>query len=339
MTLRIGLIGAGGMGRAHVERVETELTGGKIVAVADLNLDAARAVAEPLGAKAYGSGAELIADAQVDAVIIATFGKVHAPDVLACIAAGKYVLCEKPLATTAADCLSILKAEQNLGKKLVTVGFMRRFDQGYQQMQAALAGGKHGYATMVHCRHRNPSVPEGYTTANMIDDTAIHEFDVLRYLLDEEIVRVRVDTPRATSHRFPHLQDPLVIVGYTESGVRIDDEVNVNIGFGYSIECELVMETGTVRLGDQEKVYVRDQCGDRNAMCQSHIDRFQEAFNREFQEWINAASADRHMGSTAWDGYAATMVVDAALASLDANGQEVPVTMITKPSLYGVNHG
>ena len=70
MTVRIGLIGAGGMGRAHVERIENELAGGRIVAVADLNLEGARAVAEPLGAKAYGSGAELIADPDVDAVLI-----------------------------------------------------------------------------------------------------------------------------------------------------------------------------------------------------------------------------------------------------------------------------
>ena len=106
MTVRIGLIGAGGMGRAHVERIENELAGGRIVAVADLNLEGARAVAEPLGAKAYGSGAELIADPDVDAVLIATFGKVHAPDVIAAIEAGKYVLCEKPLATTSEDCIA-----------------------------------------------------------------------------------------------------------------------------------------------------------------------------------------------------------------------------------------
>lgn len=334
MTLRIGLIGAGGMGRAHVDRIENDLSGAKMVAVADVNIDAAKAVAEPLGAVAYGSGPELISDPNVDAVLIATFGKVHAPDVIAAVEAGKYVLCEKPLATTGADCEAIMAAETKAGKKLVTVGFMRRFDEGYQQMKAALNKGDYGYATLLHCRHRNPSVPENYTTENMIDDTAIHEFDICRFLLGEEITRVRVDTPRATSHRFDHLQDPLVVVAYTESGVRIDDEVNVNIGFGYSIECELVMEQGTVRLGDQEKVIVRDIQGNRNAMCQSHIDRFQTAFNREVQEWINAATEDRHTGSTAWDGFAATAIVDAGLKSLHEGGIEVDVKMVEKPELY-----
>ena len=116
-------------------------------------------------------------------------------------------------------------------------------------------------------------------------DTAIHEIDTCRFLLGEEIVRVRVDTPRATSLRFDHLQDPLVLVAYTESGVRIDDEVNVNLQFAYSIECELVMESGTVRLGDQEHVHVRDLGGDRTPMCRSHIDRFHAAFNAEVNKF------------------------------------------------------
>ncbi len=334
MTVRIGLIGAGGMGRAHVERIEKELAGGKVVAIADLNLEGAKAVAEPLGAKAYGSGAELINDPDVDAVLIATFGKVHAPDVLRAVAAGKYVLCEKPLATTSEDCISILEAEVKAGKKLVTVGFMRRFDKGYQEMRELREGGELGYATLVHCRHRNPTVPEGYTTRNMIDDTAIHEIDTCRYLLGEEIVSVRIDTPRATSRRFEHLQDPLVLVAKTESGVLIDDEVNVNIQFGYSIECELVLEAGTIRLGDQERTYVRDGYGNRNAICSSHIDRFHDAFNTEVQQWIRAVERDEHTGSDAWDGYAATAVVEAALQSLEDGGKEYPVTLVERPALY-----
>jgi myo-inositol 2-dehydrogenase/D-chiro-inositol 1-dehydrogenase len=322
------------MGRAHVSRIENELAGGEIVAVADVNHEAATVVAEPLGARAYGSGAELIADPDVDAVLIATFGKVHAPDVVRAVEAGKYVLCEKPLATTAQDCLDILQAEQKTGKQLVTVGFMRRFDKGYNEMREVLTSGRLGYATLLHCRHRNPSVPENYTTRNMIDDTAIHEIDISRFLLGEEIAKVRVDTPRATSRRFEHLQDPLVLVAATESGVLIDDEVNVNIQFGYSIECELVLEAGTVRLGDQEHTDLRDESGNRNAICSSHIDRFHDAFNQEVQQWIRAVERDEHAGSTAWDGYAATVVVDAAIESLENGGREVGVAMIEKPAFY-----
>lgn len=335
MTVRIGLIGAGGMGRAHLARIHDDLSGGEIVAVADINLDAATSAAEPYGAKAYATSDELINDPDVDAVLIATFGKVHAPDVIKVIEAGKYVLCEKPLATTAEDCIAIMEAEQKAGKKLVTVGFMRRFDAAYNEMKKVFESGEHGQALMVHNRHRNPSVPENYTSRMAIDDTAIHEFDTMRWLLGEEIVKVRVDRPKSTTHRFDHLIDPIVVVAYTESGVRIDDEVNVNLQWAYSIECELVLETAAVRLGDQEKIHIRDSHGNRNAMCQSHIDRFQTTFNREVQEWINAVAEDRHTGSTSWDGYAATCVVDAAVKSHEDGGSPlVDVELIAKPDFY-----
>ena len=148
-------------------------------------------------------------------------------------------------------------------------------------------------------------------------------------------VKVRVERPKSTTHRFDHLIDPVVVVMYTESGVRIDDEVNVNLQYAYSIECELVLETAAVRLGDQERIHIRDIHGNRNAMCQSHIDRFEAAFNREVQEWINAVARDEHTGSTSWDGYAATSVVDAAVASLeDESSPMVDVELIAKPAFY-----
>ena len=308
MTVRIGLIGAGGMGRAHLARIAGVLSGGEIVAVADINHEAAVSAAEPYGAKAYDSADELINDPDVDAVLIATFGKVHAPDVIKAIEAGK---------------------------KLVTVGFMRRFDAAYNEMKKVLDDGNNGQALLVHNRHRNPTVPESYTSRMAIDDTAIHEIDTMRWLLGEEIVKVRVERPKSTTHRFDHLIDPVVVVMYTESGVRIDDEVNVNLQYAYSIECELVLETAAVRLGDQERIHIRDIHGDRNAMCQSHIDRFEAAFNREVQEWINAVARDEHTGSTSWDGYAATSVVDAAVASLeDESSPMVDVELIAKPAFY-----
>lgn len=120
----------------------------------------------------------------------------------------------------------------------------------------------------------------------------------------------------------------------TASGVLIDDEINVNIQFGYSIECELVMEAGTIRLGDQNTVITRDSAGNRNRICRSHIDRFHAAFNQEVQQWIRAVERDEHTGSTAWDGYAATCVVDAGLESLSNDGRQVDVMMIARPVLY-----
>ena len=106
---------------------------------------------------------------------------------------------------------------------------------------------------MVHCAHRNPTVPEHYTWDMAINDTAIHEVDTMRWLLGEEFVSARVDKPKKTSLRFEHLQDPLVLILETESGVRVDDEIFVNCQFGYDIRCEAVAEKGTVSSGRPER--------------------------------------------------------------------------------------
>lgn len=333
MTLRIGMIGPGGMGRAHIDRIHSVIAGGRVVAVSDVDEQNARAVAERIGATRYATSTELIESAEVDAVMICSYGPVHEPDVLAAITAGKPVFCEKPLAPTADACLRIMDAEQQAGRRLVTVGFMRRFDRSYRDMKAILDSGEIGEALMVHCAHRNPTVPDHYTWDMAINDTAIHEIDTMRWLLGEEFVSARVDKPKKTSKRFEHLQDPLVLVLQTASGVRVDDEVFVNCQYGYDIRCELVAEDGTVSLADQNSVARRGRAGHSNPITADHNDRFRGAFVAEVQEWIDAAGRGEHAGSSAWDGYAAACVCDAGVKALTDDGV-VPVRMIDKPALY-----
>ena len=333
MTVRIGMIGPGGMGKAHIDRIHTVIAGGRVVAVSDVNPDNAAAVAAKIGGVAFPDSASLIASADVDAVMICSFGPAHEADVLACIAAGKPVFCEKPLTPTADGARRIMDAEQAAGRKLVTVGFMRRFDASYREMKALLDSGELGEVLLVNCAHRNPTVPESYTWDMAINDTAIHEIDTTRWLLGEEFVSARVDKPKKTSLRFPHLQDPLVLILTSESGVRVSDEVFVNHQYGYDIRCEAVAEKGCVSLADQNVIDVRDAGGARNRIARDHNDRFRGAFVTEVQEWITAVSEGRHTGSSSWDGYAAAVVCDAGVQALTADG-EVPITMIAKPAFY-----
>ena len=332
MTVRIGMIGPGGMGQAHIDRIHSVIAGGRVVAVSDVDAAKAAEVAARIGATAYVTSAELITS-DVDAVMICSHGPAHEPDVLACIAAGKPVFCEKPLTPTADAALRIMQAEQAAGRRLVTVGFMRRFDQSYREMKRILDSGELGEALMVHCAHRNPTVPDFYTWDMAINDTAIHEIDTMCWLLGEEFVSARVDKPKKTSLRFEHLQDPLVVVLTTESGVRVDDEVFVNCQYGYDIRCELVAEKGAVSLADQNVITRRDAAGRNNPITMNHNERFWGAFVAEVQEWISSVAKGEHAGSTAWDGYAAACVCDAGVKALTDSG-EVPVQMIAKPAFY-----
>ena len=167
--MRVGVIGAGLMGAIHAR-----LLGSALVAVADPRPDVAAD---------YADGLELIAAPDVEAVVVASPVPTHEPFVLACLEAGKPVLCEKPLAADAAAALRIAEADT---AGLVTVGFMRRFDPAYVDLKARLAAV--GRPLLVHCVHRNPSVPAYFDAPMMLTDSVAHEIDVTRWLLGQEIV-------------------------------------------------------------------------------------------------------------------------------------------------------
>lgn len=334
MTVRIGMIGPGAMGQAHIDRITNLLSGGNIVAVCDLDLARAEGVAAPLSATVYSDGAELIGADEVDAIMVTSFGPAHEESVLAAIEAAKPVFCEKPLATSAAACLRIMEAEEKAGRRLVQVGFMRRYDESYRQLKAVLDSGGIGEPLMAHCAHRNRTVPQTYAADTAINGTAIHEIDIMRWLLGEELVTARVDRPKMTRHRFPHLQDPLILILESESGVRVDDEIFVNSQGAYDIRCEVVGETGTASLADQHAIERRDSQGHHNGLPTDHVDRFGGAFTTELQAWIRSVEAAVASGPSAWDGYAAAAVCDAGVASLIGEAGAVRVSMIDKPAFY-----
>ena len=172
--LRVGVIGCGGMGRDHIRRLTEKIQGAEVVAVSDVFEESARKAAEICGAKVYADSKELINAENVDAVFIVSPGFAHVDSLLQAIEAGKRIFCEKPLCTTAEDCLKVVKAEEAAGKHLIQLGFMRRYDKGYQQIKEALATGEYGEPLILHCTHRNPEVGTNYNTPMAVHDTAIH---------------------------------------------------------------------------------------------------------------------------------------------------------------------
>ncbi|MCH7230074.1 Gfo/Idh/MocA family oxidoreductase [Glycomyces sp. L485] len=334
MTIGIGVIGTGWIGEEHVRRLTHLVSGAKVAAVTDIDLQRAAEVAGIAGAEVVDSAEKLIDGPAVDAVVVTSWGPVHAEQVLACIKAGKSVFCEKPLTTDAADGLRVMEAEQAFGRRLVQVGFMRRYDPGYREMKDVIDAGRIGVPLMAHCVHRNPSVRESYHSAMAAQDTAVHEIDTLRWLLADEFTSVQVLTPRKTSKRFEHLQDPQMLLLETAAGARVDVEVFVNCQYGYDIQCEVVGETGTVRLPDPARAGIRTAATSGYGIVQEFKDRFTVAFDVELQEWIDAvANEEEPTGPSSWDGYAATVVTNAAVQALDS-GLIVPVDLPERPSFY-----
>ncbi|MEY9838208.1 Gfo/Idh/MocA family protein [Streptacidiphilus sp. EB103A] len=332
MPVRIGVIGVGVMGAEHARLLSRVVSGSEVTAVADFDAEQARTVAKAYGARVFDDPLQLIADDRVDAVLIASSDPTHEQFVLACLAAGKPVLCEKPLAADLDGCLRILDAEQEAGRRLVTVGFMRRYDPGYLDIKATVDGGDIGRPLAMHCVHRNAG-PGGTPTAMLITGSAVHEIDIARWLLRDEIDTVTVHRPRASA-RSGGTQDPLFLVFSSAEGVLIDVEVFVTAGYGYEVRCELVAEAGTVLL-DSPAPTVRRSAGRRSRDVPADWrPRFAEAYRRELQDWVDGvATGDPVRGASAWDGYAATAVAAAGVRALDS-GLPQTVSLLDRPELY-----
>src|SRR5215208_5790287 len=298
MTLRIGVVGTGMMGQDHIQRLAASILRVEVVAVSDVNLEQAKRIGDSVGARVYSDGHELVGDDQVQAVLIASPGFTHEEFTLACLAADKPVLCEKPLAPTIDACLRVLEAEATKPRRLIQVGFMRRYDAGFRAMKDGLDEGQVGQALLLHCRHRNPAVPPGFTSDMMITDSVVHDIDVTRWLLGQEIVAATVYKARRSSKAPEGLQDPQMVLLETAEGVLVDVESFVSCQFGYDIRYELVGETGTLSLGE-----------------------------------LAGVLQGQFTGPSAWDGYATTAVAEAAVES-QTRGDRVPVELAKRPALY-----
>ncbi|NCC77949.1 MAG: inositol 2-dehydrogenase, partial [Clostridia bacterium] len=190
--LKIGLVGTGAIGRTHIERINNTLQGAHVIACSDVHTEFGKSVAEKYGLAFFAEGEAMIKDASIDAVVVTTADPFHEQYVMAAIKAGKYVFVEKPLAPEADACKQIVDAEIAGGKKLVQVGFMRRYDPGYRQLKKLIDDRTYGEPLLLHCAHRNAAVGDDFTTPMSVENSMIHEIDVLRWLLDEDYATAEV---------------------------------------------------------------------------------------------------------------------------------------------------
>ncbi|MER6418808.1 Gfo/Idh/MocA family oxidoreductase [Streptomyces sp. NPDC001137] len=335
-TLQVAVVGTGKMGADHVRRVQEVISRARVTAVVDVDAERAKDVAARIdGCTAYSDPAAAMAAADVDAVLIASPGPAHEAALLTAFEHDLPVLCEKPLTPDAASALRVLEAEQKLGRRRVQVGFMRRYDAEYLRLKSLLNTGQLGRPLMLHNRHRNLASPPGWRSEMLINDSVVHEMDVTRWLLGQEITAVTVLRPTPSANAPDGIQDPQFVVFETDGGAVVDVEIFVNCGFGYQVQAEVVCERGTARIGDGHALVTNMAGRWGGTIAQDYIERFADAYDREVQAWVDATRRGEVVGPSAWDGYAVAAVCEAGVKALE-EGTRVPVELVERPALYEV---
>ncbi|MER8422842.1 Gfo/Idh/MocA family oxidoreductase [Mesorhizobium sp. M1403] len=331
--VRVAVIGAGLMGADHAKIVVEEMPGATLQVVCDMDKVRARKVADAHGAADVASNPEaVIARADVDAVIVASPDFTHAPLSLACINAGKKVLCEKPLSQSSAECLSIMQAEQEVGQKFVQLGFMRRYDQSYVEMKEAIENGTLGRVLMMHNFHRNVETPASdFTGAMAITNSAPHEFDVVRHVLGTEYAWISAFQPKRSDRRVA----PVFMVLETVDGQLVNIEINNNAAYGYDIRAELVGEQASISMSHVAYTHLERSLGVHTGYDADWRTRYFDAYRRQNRAFLRFVDTDvfPEIASSCWDGYAAAVAAEAGVTAL-ASGQKQLVTMISKPEFY-----
>ena len=326
------MIGAGLMGADHARIVAEDLPGARLQVVCDMDAGRAAKVAGAYGADVASDPEAVIARADVDAVIIASPDFTHAPLSLACIRAGKRVMCEKPLSQSSAECLTVIEAEQAAGARFVQLGFMRRYDEAYVQLKAALDAGRLGRALMMHNFHRNVATPASdFTGAMAITNSAPHEFDVVRHVLGTEYATISATQPK----RSDALVAPVCMTLETVDGQVVTIEINNNAAYGYDVRAELVGEAASIALNPVAYTRLDAGLSTGTAYDADWRTRYYQAYvrqNRAFLRFVQTGVFPE-IASSAWDGYASSVVAEAGVRAL-ASGQKTPVTMGPKPELY-----
>lgn len=323
MTLSVGVIGLGVMGAEHLRLLREETGGARVVAICDAN--AGRAETFAGDAQVFADPMALIAAKGVDAVVIASPDATHAGLALACIAAGKPALCEKPLAPTAAEALGVVDAEVATGRRLLQIGYMRRFDPAYAEMRDLREAGGLGRPVLLHNIHRNAAAPDWFTGPMAVTNSFVHEIDISRWLLGSELVSAMV-------HSAPG-GDPLMITMETDKGEIVSTEVFMNAHYGYHVHAQLVGREGTVEMAAPTVTLTNRARQHGHSYPANWVPRFADAYRIQMRAWVDAVASGVPTGASAWDGYVATAVAEQVVTALQT-GSKARLFMGARPAIY-----
>jgi len=321
MTIRFGLLGAGRIGKVHAKAVTGDADA-KLVAVADAFPAAAQAIAGQYGCDVRSID-EIAAARDIDAVVICTPTDTHADLIEQFVKAGKAVFCEKPIDLSLArvkSCLDVVRAH----KGMLMVGFNRRFDPHFRAVRAEIDKGSIGDVEMVVITSRDPGAPPvDYIkrSGGIFRDMTIHDFDMARFLLGEEVeevvatAAVLVDPEIGKAGDFDSVQ----VMLRTKSGRQAVISNSRRATYGYDQRIEVHGSKGMAAAENQRPVSIEVANGNgytRPPLHDFFMTRYTEAYAAEIASFIAAIGGKGKAEPSGEDGLIALALADAAVKSV-----------------------
>jgi myo-inositol 2-dehydrogenase/D-chiro-inositol 1-dehydrogenase len=221
-----------------------------------------------------------------------------------------------------------------VGRQLIQVGFMRRFDPQYRQLRELITAGTAGELLMLRNVHRNATVPpESYVQHMLITDSVVHEFDVVPWLAGADITSVEVRYGKRNALGPDHLREPILVLMELDNGVLADVEMNVSVQFGYQVGTEAVFQRGIARIGQPEGLQLWQDAKFAIGEHQNFKTRFKQAYDVQVQDWVNAARRGEIAGPSAWDGYRVAVACAAGVKALETSGP-IALDLPERPAFY-----
>lgn len=318
MVTKLALLGAGRIGKVHAKAIAEDKRA-RLVAVADAVADAAKAIADQTGC-AVKTIEEIEADKDIDAVIICTPTNTHADLIERFARAGKAIFCEKPIDLDVARARACLEVVRTVGGK-VMLGFNRRFDPHFRAVRKAIDDGAIGKVEMVTITSRDPGPPPAEyikVSGGIFRDMTIHDFDMARFLLGEEIDTVMASASVLVDPVIGELgdYDSASLILTTKSGRQAVISNSRRATYGYDQRIEVHGSLGSVSAENQRPVTIEVATKDgytRPPLHDFFMTRYTQAYAAEISAFIDSLEKGTPMAPSAEDGLIALALADAAV--------------------------
>ncbi len=327
----MAVIGTGRIGSVHTRDLVRSIHEANVVAVCDIRLEVAQAVADELGiARVVKDYHELLEDKSIEALLIATNTDTHAFIVKDAAQAGKQVFCEKPLALDLADLDDVMRTVEDTGIKL-QVGYNRRFDKSFQRVQQIVASGDIGRPCVLRITNRDPEPPSreyARTSGGMFLDMSIHDFDMVRFQIGE------VDEIYAIGNVLvaPYLKDigdvdvDIITLKFANGAMGTIDNSRQCV-YGYDQRLEVFCAFGTAMAGNEYENtgLMGDKVGFHSSKVPySFIERYAECYIAEVRQFVQNVRDDKPVSPTGYDSRASVLL---GMAAWESYRQNRPISM------------